>query len=354
MLRELVIRYLHSMDGTKLAYGAFGSGPPVLILPSFAMTHLEREWLVEARRAWYERLAQAHTVVRFDYRGSGLSDRNVEDVSLDAQLADMREVQGALGLKRLSIFAFARGARAAVAYAARHPELVDKLILWQPIVRASDMSDNYGSPAFAAVVQERWPFWAEVTARAHLAWQDSDLAVQESEYFKDCSSGEVNLAYRQEETLQDVSPLLGAVAAPTLVVARRDAQERVLTASNYITENMHSAQLALIEGASGSPFDDGDSAVFGTVTSFLDQDGDAGARETAGMPDAISSGQMRLSSRETQILALVARGKHNREIASELGLSNATIERHIANLYAKIGVHTRAEATYLAAKHSLI
>jgi pimeloyl-ACP methyl ester carboxylesterase/DNA-binding winged helix-turn-helix (wHTH) protein len=123
------IRFCTTADGTRLAYAAVGSGPP-LVRAAHWITHVDYDWQSPVWRHWLVGLARRHTFVRYDERGCGLSDHDVIDFSLDAWVQDLETVVDALGLDRFPLLGVSQGGAVAIAYAARHPERVSHLVLF--------------------------------------------------------------------------------------------------------------------------------------------------------------------------------------------------------------------------------
>jgi DNA-binding SARP family transcriptional activator/pimeloyl-ACP methyl ester carboxylesterase len=134
------IRFCTARDGTQLAYAVVGEGP-VLVKAANWLSHLEYDWNSPVWRHWLTGLASNRTLVRYDERGCGLSDWNVEDFSLDAWIMDLETVVDALGLERFPILGISQGAAIAIAYAGRHPEKVSHLILYGGYARGRQHRD---------------------------------------------------------------------------------------------------------------------------------------------------------------------------------------------------------------------
>jgi DNA-binding SARP family transcriptional activator/pimeloyl-ACP methyl ester carboxylesterase len=128
------IRFCLSPDGVRLAYAVVGDGP-VLVKTANWLSHLEYDWNSPVWRHWMTGLARQRTLVRYDERGCGLSDWNVENFSLDAWVEDLETVVDTLGLDRFPLLGISQGASIAIAYAVRHPEKVSRLILYGGYVR---------------------------------------------------------------------------------------------------------------------------------------------------------------------------------------------------------------------------
>ena len=140
---EQRIQFCTATDGVRIAYATSGSGPP-LVKPANWLTHLEYDWESPVWHHWLRELSHGQTLVRYDQRGSGLSDREVDDLSFEAWVRDLETVVDAIGLERFPLLGMSQGCAVAVAYAARHPERVSRLVL-------------YGGYAQGAIARARTP-----------------------------------------------------------------------------------------------------------------------------------------------------------------------------------------------------
>lgn len=122
------IAFCRAADGVRLAYAVAGDGPPLVRAANW-MTHLGYDIESPVWRHWVRDLAAEHTFIRYDERGCGLSDWDAADFSFEAWVSDLESVVDALGLERFPLLGVSQGSAVAVAYAARHPEQVTKLIL---------------------------------------------------------------------------------------------------------------------------------------------------------------------------------------------------------------------------------
>jgi pimeloyl-ACP methyl ester carboxylesterase/DNA-binding CsgD family transcriptional regulator len=125
---EQRIYFTRSFDGTQIAFGIAGDGPPLVKVANY-MSHLEHDWGSPVWRHWLEAFTRSHTLIHSDERGCGLSDRDVADLSFEAWVRDLEAVVDAVGLRRFPLFAMSQACPVAVAYAARHPDRVSRLIL---------------------------------------------------------------------------------------------------------------------------------------------------------------------------------------------------------------------------------
>jgi class 3 adenylate cyclase/predicted esterase len=134
--RQQDVRFCTAPDGVNIAYATVGRGPPLVKAPNW-MTHLEFEWNSPVWRHFVRELSRRNTLVRFDQRGNGLSDRNVEDVSFEAFVSDLETVTDALQLDRFPLLGASQGCAISIAYAVRHPDRVSQLILYGGFIRGS-------------------------------------------------------------------------------------------------------------------------------------------------------------------------------------------------------------------------
>jgi pimeloyl-ACP methyl ester carboxylesterase/DNA-binding SARP family transcriptional activator len=132
------VSFCHTPDDVRLAYAVSGTGPP-LVKASNWLTHLDHDWENPVWQPWWEALSARHTLVRYDERGSGLSDWDVDEDSftLDAWVRDLETVVDALGLERFPLLGMSQGGPIAITYAARHPERVSHVVVFGTCARAT-------------------------------------------------------------------------------------------------------------------------------------------------------------------------------------------------------------------------
>ncbi len=219
------IRYCTTNDGIRLAYASTGSGPP-LVKASNWLTHLDFEWGSPIWRHWYAALSRHHRVVRYDERGNGMSQRDVDDVSFETWVRDLETIVDAAGLERFPLLGISRGGSIAIAYAVKHPERVSHLILYGAFAAGLN---HYGTPeqlearhALTSLVRLGWglnnpAFCKTFTCRfipegtaAHEQWFDELQRVSTS------PENAARLMRIDDEI--DVRPLLSQVKASTLVI----------------------------------------------------------------------------------------------------------------------------------------
>lgn len=128
------IQFFTTRDEVRIAYSIAGSGPPLVKAANW-LNHLEFEWKSPIWRHWIPELTRANTLIRYDERGNGLSDWNISDYSFEAWVDDFEQLIETLGLQKFTLFGISQGGAVALAYAVRHPERVEKLILYGAFAR---------------------------------------------------------------------------------------------------------------------------------------------------------------------------------------------------------------------------
>ena len=167
------IQYARTADGVSIAFWTLGEGMPLVHMPfELSLSHIQLEWQWPETRRWYERLAEQRMVVRYDGRGTGLSERDVTDYSVANCLLDLEAVADRIGLQRFALFAPTTCGMVAVAYAAGHPERVSHLILWWSSARASDVVALTRVRALEALLHVDWKVATETWARITLGKSD--------------------------------------------------------------------------------------------------------------------------------------------------------------------------------------
>lgn len=158
---EQDLRFVTTPDGVRIAYATTGSGPPVVQVLGW-FTHLEDGYSSPQYdgSGFLRRISADHLFVRYDGRGSGLSDRDVGPIPLEARVQDLESVVDALGLDRFGIYAISAGGPTAITYAARHPERVTRIAFYASLARATGSDERIARYQAIATVM-RSPGWGE-------------------------------------------------------------------------------------------------------------------------------------------------------------------------------------------------
>lgn len=363
---EATVRYAKATDGTSIALWTLGTGEPLVYMAGAPRYHVELLQIPQCLR-WYQLLSENRMLVRYDVRGTGLSDREVIDHTLNAQLLDLEAVIDFLDLEKFCLFGAGDAGPVAIAYAARYSARVSRLVLWCAWARGSDIL----SPrieAWRGLIDHDWQLMTDTCAQLALGWSEGEMGRLAAENLRDSiTPGAFRAALDAIETF-DVSSLLPEVKAPTLVLGRPGITWIPGEAAKGLASGIPDARLALLDGESTAPYLGDMEAVVTTIKQFLNEDREAAASARGtrisnpsahelGAEPALKSDLTLpdgLTDREVQVLRLVAGGRTNNEVAAELVISIRTVERHIGNIYAKIGARGRVDATVYALTKDLI
>jgi len=267
------IQYAKTADGVSIAFWTLGEGTPYVQMPNLPYSHIQLEWQEPGWRRWYERLADKRKLIRYDGRGSGLSDRNVADYSVDAQMLDLEAVVERLGVQRFVLAPLAVGGSIGIAYAARHPEAVSHLVLWCP------WGWNPRSRA-VAVLRETgdWELFTEAVAHDAYGWSAGEEAHRFAAYLRECTTSEAVSAIIGAVRRFDVAALLSQVRSPTLILQRRQTAGMFsVEPARALASGIPDARLALLEGESVVPWVGDMEAVLAAIDEFLGDSGPAPA-----------------------------------------------------------------------------
>jgi class 3 adenylate cyclase len=242
------IQYTHTADGVSIAFWTLGEGTPHVLMPWLPWSHIQVEWQIPGCRRWNERLAEKRKLVRYDGRGSGLSDRNVADYSFDAHVLDLQAVVERLGVQRFVLSGPVSAAPVAIAYATRYPEAVSQLVLWCPWWWSREPR---AQALWALTKGGDWELYTEAVAHAMLGWSTGEEAHRYAAYLRESTTLEAARAIFRALAEFDVMAVLSQVRSPTLIVQRRQvAAVPGLEFAKGLASGIRDARLALLEGES--------------------------------------------------------------------------------------------------------
>ena len=347
------IQYAQTIDGIRIAFCVFGSGPPLVALPPLPFSHVQAEWRSPPQRRWYEALSSRFRVIRFDPRGCGLSDRVASDVSLKTLMDDLETVVRRLELTNFALFAYFNSGPLAIAYTVTHPESISHLVLWCAYPQGSDFSSSPRAASMRALLDKDWETYTELTAHTMFGWSENEEAHRTAGLMRECVSQESAKNYFAAIRAFDVVTILPEVCTPTLVLHREAIPYPEPEVARHLAAAIPDARLVLLEGKSLAPYLGDNGAALAAVEEFVLELDQGPARPTWKSTVRTAPVAENLTPREVEVLRLIATGRTNAEISRELVLSIRTVARHITNIYGKIGAHGKADATAYAIRHGL-
>lgn len=341
------IRFL-SFGDRRIAYALSGEGPP-LVAAAWWLSHLELDWQDEPFRRFWETLAEAHTLVRYDRVGVGMSDREGLDAHLtvDREVALLGRVLDELGLERVVLVGGSSGGCAAISFAARFPERVERLLLYGAYADGAAVGSSRVREAIVTTVRSHWGLGSRLLADIFLGNAGSAEQERFARYQRAAASAETAAQLLEFIYRTDVRAELPHVQVPTLVVHRRSDRAIPYALGRELAAAIPDATLIPLEGTAHFPWAGDAHSVLRAMRSFISPRSES--VRVAGEP-----AQVLLSAREREVLALVADGLNDREIAAQLVVSPHTVHRHVANIRHKLGRGSRTAAVAEAARLGLL
>ncbi len=343
------IRYLKTRDGVRLAWATLGQGP-ALVKAANWLSHLTYDLESPVWRHWIEFLSQQHRLIRYDERGSGMSDWEVADLS-PARWGDDLEaiVEASDPGEQFVLLGMSQGAAAAITYAVRHPERISRLILYGGYSKGwAQHPESEGYRRYRAIVdlvQLGWgkdnPAFRQLFTAQFVPGASSEQFTWFNELCRRTTTPEVAtrlLAARGDLNVRDLLP---QVRVPTLVLHARHDEIVPFEAGKQLATEIPDARFV--------PLDSRNHILLAEEPAwkyFKDA-----VLEFTGRPRAVGAEDpllATLSVRERQILAAVMSGQSNAAIGAALFVSEKTIRNSLTRIFEKLGVRTRTQAALLA------
>lgn len=346
------IRFCRSSDGTRIAYATIGNGSPLVKAANY-ITHLEHDWQSPVWHHWLTELSKHHSLIRYDERGCGLSDRNVTKFSVDAWVNDLEAVVDAMGLERFPLLGISQGASVSVAYTVKHPDKVTHLILYGGYARGRfnrDLSAQQRQEAetMIDVIRVGWgkenPAFRQLFTTQLMPDGSQEQMKWLNELARISATPETAAAMERAFYHIDVSDLASQVAVPTLILHARD------DACIPVEEGVHLA--TLIPDARFVPLDSRNHILLEDepAWNYFWEEMRTFLETTASQ--AIFRQKLpcfdELTPREREVLELIAQGLSNNEIAEQLHITPKTVRNYSTRIYSKLAVDRRAQAIVIA------
>jgi pimeloyl-ACP methyl ester carboxylesterase/DNA-binding CsgD family transcriptional regulator len=327
------VRYTRTSDGWSIAYCAGGDGETLVFVPAL-FGYVNLGW--DLYPSWFKGFAEGFHFVHYDGRGTGLSARGLgQGHRIEDWQRDLEAVMDASGSDRAVLFAGCHAGHVAVRYTLEHPERVRALVL-----DTVSIEQKAWGPAFwTEVSRESWGFFLHAISPEDVSPAERiriAAALGES-----MTPEDMNVSTRSmfSSTLADEAV---RVKTPTLILHPRTYAMLPAVEGARLASVVPSSQFVLIGGE--YLYGDGEEGI-GIVKDFLSRLPEEAA--------PFGEGGDGLSTREVEVLRLLATGRSNQQIADELVISLNTVRRHVSNVFDKIGVANRAQATAYAKDHGI-
>jgi pimeloyl-ACP methyl ester carboxylesterase/DNA-binding CsgD family transcriptional regulator len=320
-----------------------GSGPPLVVVSCW-LSHLQYDWQSPVWRHFLDDLGAIATLVRYDERGFGLSDWSVDDFSIEARLGDLETVIEALGLERFAVLGMSGGSTVAMAYAAKHPERVTRLVLYGTACGRPPTFDGdqlVEEETYRNMIRVGWAREDPVFRRVFTSRFIPDATEEQMRWFdalqRMTTSPENAVLSRIGRQQVDIIEDLPRISAPTLILQALGDQSTTFENAPEVAALIPNSRLVPMESNNHILLADEPAwpVFLREVTAFLAPD----RLTLAPDPDR---GLGELSAREIDVLRLAAEGRTNEQIGESLTLSIRTVERHLSNAYQKLGLTGRA------------
>ena len=345
------VRFCASSDGVRLAFAVSGDGPPLVRAPHW-FTHLEHDWTNPGMRPWVEDLSKRYRLLRFDQRGTGLSDRKVPEISLEAQVRDLEAIVDAAGFERFALLGLSQGAAIGVVYAVRHPERVSHLILCGGFVRGwadlpAEMVKRFDMDI--ELIRFGWdradPSYRQVFSSQFMPDAPMEAIQSFNDHMRSATSVETAAAIYAKLRNVDVRDAARQVKCPTLVLHGRGDLRVPIEEGRLAAGLIPGARFVTLETRNHLMMQDEPA-----WRAFLD----AVAEFYPPAPAALATDNFPgLTAREREVLELIAQGLDNAQIAARLEISEKTVRNNITHIFDKVGVENRSQAIVLARESGL-
>jgi pimeloyl-ACP methyl ester carboxylesterase/DNA-binding winged helix-turn-helix (wHTH) protein len=250
------IHFCTAPDGVRIAYAEVGDGPPLVKTANW-LSHLEYDWQSPVWKHLLHALAANHRLVRYDARGNGLSDWEVDDISFDAFVRDLESVVEATGLRRFALMGISQGCAVSVAYAVRHPERVSHLVLYGGFVRGrrkrGSVVGTEQSDAFLTLMRHGWgqenPAFRQMFTSLFIPGGTSEQMQWFNDLQRITASPQNAVRIRHAVDEIDVSNLLAQVKVPTLVLHCRNDAAQPFEEGRQLAAAIPGARFVALEGS---------------------------------------------------------------------------------------------------------
>jgi class 3 adenylate cyclase len=269
-------KYARSGD-VRIAYQISGDAPVDVVWAPGTMSHLDLDWEIPERALFFERFSKFCRLIRFDKRGTGLSDRPLKMATLEERADDIRAVMDDIGLERANIFGVSEGGSMACLFAATYPQRVNSLLVWGAQARWIASPDHpWGQTQeehdqMIAMIDDDWPSFDYITGPGAGVGRDADPAFIESisRYMRAAANPSAVRAYEIMNGQIDTRPILPSIQAPTLVMNRKGDPCARIEAARDMASRIPDAKFNEYPGNSHSMMLDDMETILSDIQEFI-------------------------------------------------------------------------------------
>ncbi len=248
------VRFCTASDGVLVAYGVSGAGEPLVVCPAL-VEQFSTLPNVPTWQTFIERLAEGRTLVQYDGRGTGLSDRRAGDLSQEARVRDLEAVVEATGLSSFALYGSLLAGPLAILYAARHPERVSHLILYGTFSRGQDVMPWERLRPLLDLSRNDWHTAAQTFADMSTRQQHPQVGIELAAHFRQSTTGEAVADGMEGSYLDDsAATRLSDITAPTLVLHRRNDPIVPFALGQELAAGIPNARFVPLEGSVHAEF----------------------------------------------------------------------------------------------------
>jgi class 3 adenylate cyclase/pimeloyl-ACP methyl ester carboxylesterase len=247
-MTEPRIQYVTASDGVSVAYSDMGEGYPTIYMSGMPWNHIQMQWRLPTYRNWFEGTFLRRRLILYDARGSGLSDRAVEEYSLPAFRRDIDAIADHLGLEKFVLAGVQAGAMIGIDYAFHNPERVSHLYIWDAVADGKQFMDLPQVKAFFSMVEFDWDMFIAAIARTMAGWDSTDAPLFE-EFVREAVTQEDAMRFYFGFLAEaSVASLLPQVKQPTLVAHHRGNPIPPVDVGRQIASKMPNATFLQLNG----------------------------------------------------------------------------------------------------------
>ena len=345
------IRFCESRDGTRIAYATCGAGPPLVWIGHW-VRHLNHDWESPVWSPWLRFLTSRFSVLRFDWRGCGLSDREGVSFSLPRHVEDLEAVVESAGFKEFFVLASAAGAVSSIQFAAQNPKHVARLVLLasqtqgripRGMARGLTAQQVVEQHSHQKLMERLWteerPVYGKFYVAVHMPDASPAQQSAQDDLLRRTTTRDNALKLLRAFQEADVLDVVPRVQCPTLVMHARDDAIVPFDEGRRVASLIPGARFVSLESRNHVLLE-GEPAwqhFIDAITEFL-------PASTAGSSAARDMLIGALTRREQQVSELLAQGLDNGSIAEMLSISEKTVRNQVSMIFSKFGVSSRAQA----------